>query len=214
MKLKKTLAAALAANAMFAASPASAVTYFFTDFDSYDVDSQTPDTGGVGWDLVSSIEGWSVSSGPAIEVQAGIAGEAFSPENLVELDSTSNSGMSREIEAGNYLLTFYYSPRPGIGPESNGINVLVNNNLVFGTTGQGQPLITTWTQMFVPILVTGTSTLTFQATGTSNSLGGYVDSIGLNAVPEPATWAMMITGFGFVGAALRRRRKLGALQTA
>jgi hypothetical protein len=26
------------------------------------------------------------------------------------------------------------------------------------------------------------------------------------AVPEPATWAMMIAGFGFVGGALRRRR--------
>lgn len=28
------------------------------------------------------------------------------------------------------------------------------------------------------------------------------------AVPEPATWAMMIGGFGFAGAAARRRRKL------
>lgn len=27
----------------------------------------------------------------------------------------------------------------------------------------------------------------------------------LNTVPEPATWAMMITGFGFVGGAMRRR---------
>jgi hypothetical protein len=27
----------------------------------------------------------------------------------------------------------------------------------------------------------------------------------MNAIPEPATWAMLITGFGFVGAALRRR---------
>jgi hypothetical protein len=27
-----------------------------------------------------------------------------------------------------------------------------------------------------------------------------------SAVPEPATWAMMITGFGLVGASLRRRR--------
>jgi len=26
------------------------------------------------------------------------------------------------------------------------------------------------------------------------------------AVPEPATWAMMILGFGFVGAAMRQRR--------
>ncbi|HEY9234280.1 MAG TPA: PEPxxWA-CTERM sorting domain-containing protein, partial [Phenylobacterium sp.] len=32
------------------------------------------------------------------------------------------------------------------------------------------------------------------------------------AVPEPATWAMMITGFGLAGAAIRRRR--GALAVA
>lgn len=30
----------------------------------------------------------------------------------------------------------------------------------------------------------------------------------LNAVPEPASWAMMITGFGLVGAAMRRRTTL------
>ncbi len=29
-----------------------------------------------------------------------------------------------------------------------------------------------------------------------------------SAVPEPATWAMMITGFGLAGSALRRRRSL------
>lgn len=29
-------------------------------------------------------------------------------------------------------------------------------------------------------------------------------------VPEPGTWAMLIAGFGFVGAALRRRRTITA----
>lgn len=33
---------------------------------------------------------------------------------------------------------------------------------------------------------------------------------GLAFVPEPQTWAMMIMGFGFVGSALRRQRKLAA----
>ena len=32
----------------------------------------------------------------------------------------------------------------------------------------------------------------------------------IDAVPEPATWALMITGFGLVGATLRRRRVVAA----
>jgi hypothetical protein len=32
----------------------------------------------------------------------------------------------------------------------------------------------------------------------------------VGVVPEPATWAMMIAGFGFVGAAMRRRRRIAA----
>jgi hypothetical protein len=40
--------------------------------------------------------------------------------------------------------------------------------------------------------------------------GGNVDAtftLTQSAVPEPATWAMMITGFGLVGAAMRRRQR-------
>ncbi len=35
---------------------------------------------------------------------------------------------------------------------------------------------------------------------------GYAPSVG--AVPEPATWGLMIVGFGLVGAAMRRRRQV------
>ena len=42
---------------------------------------------------------------------------------------------------------------------------------------------------------------------TFDSLGGA--PVG-GAVPEPATWAMMITGFGLAGASLRRRRAIPA----
>ncbi|MFN3371698.1 MAG: PEPxxWA-CTERM sorting domain-containing protein [Sphingomonadaceae bacterium] len=39
------------------------------------------------------------------------------------------------------------------------------------------------------------------------ALSAIFDSGGGGVVPEPATWAMMIAGFGLVGAALRRRRE-------
>jgi hypothetical protein len=42
---------------------------------------------------------------------------------------------------------------------------------------------------------------------TGNSqLGGYYDGTLNYAVPEPATWAMLIAGFGLTGAAMRRRK--------
>lgn len=36
--------------------------------------------------------------------------------------------------------------------------------------------------------------------------GRYTVTVTSNAVPEPATWAMMIAGFGLMGATLRRQR--------
>ncbi len=33
------------------------------------------------------------------------------------------------------------------------------------------------------------------------------DAVFATPVPEPGTWAMMIAGFGFVGGAMRRRRR-------
>jgi hypothetical protein len=38
------------------------------------------------------------------------------------------------------------------------------------------------------------------------TVGGDVGIVNFEAVPEPATWAMMIGGFAFVGAAARRRK--------
>ena len=37
------------------------------------------------------------------------------------------------------------------------------------------------------------------------AVGANVDSTGMTGTPEPATWAMMVLGFGAVGGALRRR---------
>ena len=58
-------------------------------------------------------------------------------------------------------------------------------------------------------LAAGTYTLTVQGTrGASGSFGGNV-AFEAAGVPEPATWAMMLLGFGGIGWQLRRRRRTG-----
>ena len=60
----------------------------------------------------------------------------------------------------------------------------------------------------------------FQATSTSQTLSflsvgtpfglppiAVLDGVSLTAVPEPTTWAMMLLGFGGIGAMIRRRRQ-------
>ncbi|WP_235976693.1 Npun_F0296 family exosortase-dependent surface protein [Sandaracinobacteroides hominis] len=44
----------------------------------------------------------------------------------------------------------------------------------------------------------------------NHTVGFYTRPGGEGAVPEPATWAMLIAGFGLVGAAARRRNRIAA----
>jgi len=44
--------------------------------------------------------------------------------------------------------------------------------------------------------------------------GSYVGNLNISPVPEPATWAMMLLGFGAVGFAMRRRRRPALMQVA
>lgn len=196
--MKTTYWALAASMAALAAFPAQGATNFFTNFDSIAV----PDGSYI---IVASAEGWNKTGpGDGIEIQNHAAGLPHSETNLVELDSNNNSAMSRIIDAGSYRLDFFYSARPNIPASSNGIDVLLNGVSIFNITGDGGGG-TNWMPQSVSFVAGAGSELTFAATGTSDSLGGYLDDIGLTAVPEPETWALLIAGFGVVGAAARRR---------
>jgi hypothetical protein len=205
---RKSVACLAALPLVSIAAPSQA--QFFTNFDSVVV----PNGGFV---VLPTVEGWTAVAGAGIEVQNNAAGLPYSQNNLVELDSHNNSTMERFIATpGTYLLSFYYSPRPNVPASSNGIDVMVGGTSIFNVTGAGAGN-TVWTpyQLFITTTVVNTS-LRFSAIGTSNSLGGYLDDIRLvSAVPEPATWAMMLLGFGGIGFAMRRRRTTtGRVQAA
>jgi hypothetical protein len=49
---------------------------------------------------------------------------------------------------------------------------------------------------------------------TVDATGKFISQISYEAVPELATWALMLVGFGGIGLAMRRRRGLRRLQPA
>ena len=56
----------------------------------------------------------------------------------------------------------------------------------------------------------GTHTVTVSGQNLGNTMSNYTAVLNFLPVPEPATWGMLIMGFGLLGVAARRRRQLGA----
>jgi len=71
-----------------------------------------------------------------------------------------------------------------------------------------------WTAMSYTFKATSTSTTLSFASLNHSAYGPALDGVSVNAVPEPATWAMMIGGFGLVGANMRRRKPAAAVRFA
>ena len=108
-----------------------------------------------------------------------------------------------------YNLTWAYGGRDGGGLQ--GVNVILNGKTIATDYSNGTKADAVWTvSTFVVKSPSATETLTFQAIdrGGSPTYGDEITGLSFSAVPEPATWALMMIGFGGLGAALRSRRKL------
>lgn len=136
---------------------------------------------------LSSAHGLSISVAPGSQVLVNVSGSAATWQNMgINLNGLSSA---------NVLFNFYEATdltMSGIG--INGSILAPNTNVKFDN---GQ---------LNGILIAGN----FQGTGELHNTGYAGDLLTptnpvVPGVPEPATWAMLLLGFGVIGAAMRKR---------
>jgi len=186
---------------------------------NYVVNGDFEDTTGLsfnsrGWNQFASIPGWDTYRNRGIEVQSDATLgyiDAESGDYYVELDTNRNNTIFQDIylEAGEYRLTFQYSPRT-TSTIDNDMKYFVGSALsgnIVGAPSEDYPR-GEWTEVTerFTVAVGDTYRLRFKATGTSNSLGALVDTVSIAAVPLPASALMLLAGVGAIGAMKRRRK--------
>ena len=211
--MKKLLALPLIAL-MAAAAPANAAQVFFDDF-SGDSPQQIPTTSLTNFTVAGTVD--VVASGNYSIDCMGNAGFC------IDLDGTPGPGMLTSRSSFAYVagdivtLSYMVSGNQRDGSTDNFSAFLSGNgvNLTDDTTFLGSDPFGTRTLSFVATS-NGMASFGFGTTSSDN-IGPILDNVGLDitsSVPEPASWALMILGFGLVGGTMRRRKTDTALRFA
>lgn len=202
---------ALAASLASGMAPAQAAPSLIVN-GSFEADALLPLNS---WNVFSTLTGWTGApgAGSGIELRRQNAGTAQDGEHFVELDTYHNSWMTQQVATAagqHYTLSYYYSPRAGVGTASNPIEVSWNGVQLALNGGNGVGQGNHQWQLFTFDVVGsgGLDTLRFAAAGTSDGYGGSLDNIALvaAAVPEPGMLALSLAALGSLGMAGRRRR--------
>jgi hypothetical protein len=161
--------------------------------------------------VFSSIPGWSIVGTAQAEIQDRRAGNLLVPpydgNQQLELDGFTNASLVQTVSIpadGLYSLSLAYSARPQFPASTNTVEVLWDNVLlaVYSESGVGLIQLDWGVKHILIDTFAGDHALMLRGAGTSDTVGGIVDAVSLDAVPEPGTW--MLAGIGLVLVALPR----------
>jgi hypothetical protein len=155
------------------------------------------------------VEGWTTGrQGVEFQTQRTLGLKPADGLYYVELDTRRNSRISQDIflTVGRYELSFAYSPRTK-RRNDNGVSYGIAGLSGVVTGPNAEFPRREWNYVTEVFNVTSDDiyTLTFAATGHSNSLGGFIDDVSVSTVPVPAGMLLMGTALAGLGA-LRRRK--------
>ena len=215
--MKKYLLGTALVAAMFAAAPAAnAATNLIQNGsfeDGVDAGVFTTLAGGDS----TSITGWTVL--PYSIDYVGSYWQASDGVRSLDLSGNAKGGVSQTIATilgQKYTVSFDLAGNPDGGYDTKFMVTTLGNGVGGGAAeiytfdvGPGNTRDNMgWTTFTYSFTATSASTTLNFASAENSAYGPALDNVSVSAVPEPATWAMMIVGFGAAGAMVRNRRKL------
>lgn len=163
-----------------------------------------------------AISGWTIGIGNVDYI--GSYWQASDGVRSIDLNGGTIGTISQTImlnPGSRYVLTFDMSANPDGGLGRNPYDVAVGLTGVapsafsYALTGANSRSNMLWSGRTLTFTAVNAATVlsftSLQANGCC--FGPALDNVSVSAVPEPATWSMLIIGFGLVGVGARRRNR-------
>ncbi len=209
---KVTLMAAGIALGALANAPAQAVSIANPSFESFNPGFD-PSTGSGFLQLSGSqLPGWTINGSIDHIQQYWTPQDGLRSIDLNGLGAGTISQTLTGLTTGTqYIVSFFISGNPDNAGSPNPKTATLTlgslvNPVSYTLTAANSSTNMLWQQVSYAFVADETGTALVQLASTQeNAYGLAVDNFSISAAPEPATWGMMIFGFGVAGFALRRR---------
>ena len=160
----------------------------------------------------TTITGWTVPAGSSVDY-IGNYWQAQEGARSVDLNGNAQGGIQQTFDTvinQMYTVSFWLAGNPDGAPTIKDVLVGATGTAAqlfsFDSTGATHANMG-WKNYTYNFTATSASTTLSFASQNATAYGAVLDNVSVSAVPEPATWAMMLFGFALVGGAMRRRTK-------